>query len=860
MRAGRVVENAEFTAFGRRVLRAAGRRVAAGDVDALPALAALAAELDAAITDAVTGLRGRPATAGARSPPGSGSPGRPHTNAGPTPADRARRLAGSLPRRRTGGGLMTTAQLVVLALVAGVGLWVLHALGQAVTKLLEAAAAIAVVFVAVWLAVKGVWKTGRWLVRHWRTTLTTAAVAAWWHWLGWASLAITVAVRRGRLGGVAVARRGRRSSRGPAAVAAGVVAALDRLRPAHAALAARLPAHRPRPPASPVTVQVTPFRRSAVQPQVRPRRDQVPRVVGVRSGPSWDEVRVRLVPGQTPEDVRPGRPRPRRGPRGGPLPGPGARPASWCRSTSSAATGSATSSPAATSPPSPPSPGTDIDLRRVWSGRTEYGTDWHQPLAGGHTLTAGATGAGKNSVGWAPIVSIAPAIRDGLVRVSGIDPKGMELAYGRRIFHRYAVTSKDALALLDDLVDGMDARKAEFAGRVRTVPITREHPLELLEFDEIGALIRYVGDRKTREAIIDRVAAAHHPGPGAGLHGARLRAGADQGHRPGPGPVPPPHLPARRHQDATWRWCSGTRPTTAAPGPTASASPNPASATCSAKASANPCACGPAGCPTRRSRNSRPSSPAHPPRSRSRRPGAAAARNPPRATGRRCRMSHHRRPPGSAMRHRPEPAEWVDQDQLTRAQKALLALSNDVADQLAEDHGVCVRPLAMRRHRHSPPAGSTSSRCPCGSRGRTSAAPARTRPAGCGWSSAARAGTSSDEPISKPAEPTEAQKELMAARADLHAAYQRGPRRRATSEECEEIRDIVAELDERAARRSGSAAGSPRSTPNRDRAQRSTRRRQDAPNLPRRPVEDRTVGRVFGGKYRPSTFLTLTCD
>jgi len=37
-----------------------------------------------------------------------------------------------------------------------------------------------------------------------------------------------------------------------------------------------------------------------------------------------------------------------------------------------------------------------------------------------------------------PAVSLAPAIRDGLVRVSGIDPKGMELAYGRGIFARYA--------------------------------------------------------------------------------------------------------------------------------------------------------------------------------------------------------------------------------------------------------------------------------------------------------------------------------------------------------------------------------------------------------------------------------------
>jgi hypothetical protein len=45
--------------------------------------------------------------------------------------------------------------------------------------------------------------------------------------------------------------------------------------------------------------------------------------------------------------------------------------------------------------------------------------------------------------------------------------------------------------------------------------------------------------------------------------------------------------------------------------------------------------------------------------------------------------------------------------------------------------------------------------------------------------------------------------------------------------------------------------------PNRSSA---TRRRQDAPDLPRRPVERRTVGQVFGGRYRPSTFLTLTLD
>ena len=57
-----------------------------------------------------------------------------------------------------------------------------------------------------------------------------------------------------------------------------------------------------------------------------------------------------------------------------------------------------------------------------------------------------------------------------------------------------------------------------------------------------------------------------------------------------------------------------------------------------------------------------------------------------------------------------------------------------------------------------------------------------------------------------------------------------------------------------------SPAGSPRSTANGAVRKRSTRRRQDAPNLPRRPVEHRTVGRTYAGRYRPSTFLTLTLD
>ena len=56
-RAGRVVENDEYAAFARRVLRAYARRVATGDVEALTLMLGLSAEIDTAISQAVTGLR-----------------------------------------------------------------------------------------------------------------------------------------------------------------------------------------------------------------------------------------------------------------------------------------------------------------------------------------------------------------------------------------------------------------------------------------------------------------------------------------------------------------------------------------------------------------------------------------------------------------------------------------------------------------------------------------------------------------------------------------------------------------------------------------------------------------------------------
>jgi DNA-directed RNA polymerase specialized sigma24 family protein len=53
-----VVENDDFAAFARRIIRAHGKRVATGDVEALRDLTALSTILDDSIGNAVKGLRG----------------------------------------------------------------------------------------------------------------------------------------------------------------------------------------------------------------------------------------------------------------------------------------------------------------------------------------------------------------------------------------------------------------------------------------------------------------------------------------------------------------------------------------------------------------------------------------------------------------------------------------------------------------------------------------------------------------------------------------------------------------------------------------------------------------------------------
>lgn len=51
------IENPEYSQFARRIIRAYGRRVASGDIEALSGLLAMQAAISEAAADAVAGLR-----------------------------------------------------------------------------------------------------------------------------------------------------------------------------------------------------------------------------------------------------------------------------------------------------------------------------------------------------------------------------------------------------------------------------------------------------------------------------------------------------------------------------------------------------------------------------------------------------------------------------------------------------------------------------------------------------------------------------------------------------------------------------------------------------------------------------------
>ncbi|MFI0448382.1 replication initiator [Actinomadura sp. 6N118] len=197
--------------------------------------------------------------------------------------------------------------------------------------------------------------------------------------------------------------------------------------------------------------------------------------------------------------------------------------------------------------------------------------------------------------------------------------------------------------------------------------------------------------------------------------------------------------------------------------------------------------------------------------------------------------------------------------------KTLPPLAQGVVEAVAIDHGVCIRPVPMRRVNLetgeseviSVPCGHTrASVCPpCAENKR------RIRAQQCreGWHL-------ETEPVIERADPDQTQRHLVELRAQ--AQGRRDVAADSGAADGEDvgfwdrlIRDLDNEIE-----RAGVAGTLKTATDDDDcgRRTRSTRRRQDVPDLPRRPVENRTVGKAYtapdGKTFRPSLFLTLTLD
>jgi hypothetical protein len=192
----------------------------------------------------------------------------------------------------------------------------------------------------------------------------------------------------------------------------------------------------------------------------------------------------------------------------------------------------------------------------------------------------------------------------------------------------------------------------------------------------------------------------------------------------------------------------------------------------------------------------------------------------------------------------------------TRAQRLAMPLARDVVRELAVTHGGCVCPVQLRRtdtqtgqvEQVLVPCGHTlASVCPsCAERAKA------LRAAQCreGWHL-------DDEPVTEPDAPDDVQRMWVELRAEHQAARDHA---QAAGQDTAELDELNADLDEEITRSGVRGKVMPAKTARRHR---STRRRQDAPGLPKRAMTPTTVGKTYtapdGTTFRPSMFLTLTC-
>jgi S-DNA-T family DNA segregation ATPase FtsK/SpoIIIE len=160
-----------------------------------------------------------------------------------------------------------------------------------------------------------------------------------------------------------------------------------------------------------------------------------------------------------------------------------------------------------------------VDLRGVVIGRTETGKPLRLCLLGTHVLTVGVSGAGKGSLLWSVARALAPAIKAGLVKLYGIDPKGgMELGQAPEVFERVVYDNgSHAVTLLEWLAQEVKRRAESYRGRRRMWTAESGDPFILLVVDELADVIAYQTDKNLRDRATRAVQAITSQGRAPGV-------------------------------------------------------------------------------------------------------------------------------------------------------------------------------------------------------------------------------------------------------------------------------------------------------------------------------------------------------
>src|SRR2546423_6960202 len=127
------------------------------------------------------------------------------------------------------------------------------------------------------------------------------------------------------------------------------------------------------------------------------------------------------------------------------------------------------------------------------------GKPWFMPIEENHVLIAGESGSGKNSFTWSLVFGLAQARQAGIVRLYGLDPKKVEMSFGREHWDEYADTTEGMVELLEKAVADLLERNAHIQGKARKIEPSPELPLNVIVIDELAYLSEFVPDAKMKK-------------------------------------------------------------------------------------------------------------------------------------------------------------------------------------------------------------------------------------------------------------------------------------------------------------------------------------------------------------------------